>query len=306
MTVYVKYGNHAAISKFHQDFSAGRKGRLLLASCYHDYPTELYLPVLSESAVLKQEQPLSIAQTKRGVAIEGLEHRQDLTDYVDMLCAVSDITPCQLILLPFCEGKLELTLQQHIVSDLTKLFPSQDFILTTMSPVVVASSPRQNVRWLDWCKGDEIDELFEREVPFAAGATLERVLIELFALPERVPSAMTDVVSEYGRTQSPEALALIERELGWDQVIGRVDADNTRKRLLRDWSNRNAASFHVDQLFSSWVTATCPGAVSVVRHRNIYQFRDYDNPVRLLTNAECRAYEAFCALWNEAARLQGE
>ena len=65
-----------------------------------------------------------------------------------------------------------------------------------MSPVVVASTPRKNVRWLDWCKSGDIDELYEREVPFAAGATLARVLIELFGLPERVPYAMTDVVSE--------------------------------------------------------------------------------------------------------------
>lgn len=293
MTVYVKYGDHAALELFHEI----NANKLLVSKERPAGMVQPCKPSLHKSKVLQMHPEI--------------EHRRDIRAYRDRLCDISEylhysLTAQQPIIIPQVEGLLELRDQQYIVSDFEALFPTVDFILTTMSPVVVASSPRKNVRWLDWCKSDEMDELFEREVPFAAGATLQRVLIELFALPERVPSAMTDVVSEYGRTQSPEALALIEQELGWDEMVMRVDADNTRKRLLRDWSNRNAAAFHVDQLFSSWVAAACPGAVSVVRHRNMYQFRDYDNPIRLLTNAECRAYEAFCALWNEAARLQGE
>lgn len=293
MTVYVKYGNHAALEIFHD----ANAGNLLVSKERPAGMVQLCKPSLHKSKVLQM--------------YPEIEHRRDIRAYRDRLYDISEhlhysLTAQQPIIIPQVEGLLELRAQQYIISDFEALFPTVDFIFTTMSPVVVASTPRQNVRWLDWCKSGDIDELYEREVPFAAGATLARVLIELFALPERVPSAMTDVVSEYGRTQSPEALALIEQELGWDPVLWRVDADTTRKRLLRNWSVKDSAPFHVDQLFSSWVKATCPGATSVVKHRNMLQFRDYDNPMRLLTNAECRAYEAFCALWNEAARLQGE
>lgn len=97
---------------------------------------------------------------------------------------------------------LDPTWQATVVTGLLAAFPNAQFVLTTHSEQVIGSVEASCVRHLAWNNGEIVAE----PVPFAQGATGERILIDLMGAPERVPGPITTQLGEY--------LALVERGLG--------------------------------------------------------------------------------------------
>jgi predicted ATP-binding protein involved in virulence len=80
-----------------------------------------------------------------------------------------------------------------VVQGLRSAFPGAQFVLTTHSEQVIGSVPAASVRKL--VAGD--GEVLVENVPFAQGATGERILIELMGAAERVAGPNTDKLTTY-------------------------------------------------------------------------------------------------------------
>lgn len=113
--------------------------------------------------------------------------------------------------------------QGRVVQGLLDAFPNTQFILTTHSEQVVGSVKAESVRKLVWSDG----EVQVEGVPFAQGATGERILIDLMGASERVAGPVRDQLQDYlnlvhkGEGRSERALEL-RRQL--DQDLPQDDA----------------------------------------------------------------------------------
>ncbi len=114
------------------------------------------------------------------------------------------------ILIDEIDLHLDPTWQARVVRGLREAFPRAQFVLTTHSEQVIGSVPATSVRKL--VAGD--GEMLVENVPFAEGATSERILIELMGATERVEGPTTQKLDEYGALvdrgegESDEAKAL--------------------------------------------------------------------------------------------------
>lgn len=127
--------------------------------------------------------------------------------------------------------------QARVVRGLCMAFPNTQFVLTTHSEQVIGSVDAAQVRRLRWHDGEIVAE----EVPFAQGATAERILIELMDASERVPGAVTEKLERYlalvtnGDGRGPEAVGLREHlamVLRDDPALHRADLEMQRQALM--------------------------------------------------------------------------
>ncbi|MCA9709482.1 MAG: AAA family ATPase [Myxococcales bacterium] len=132
---------------------------------------------------------------------------------------------------------LDPTWQARVVQGLLAAFPRTQFVLTTHSEQVIGSVQAQHVRHLRWSE----DEIVVDEVPFAQGATGERILVDLMGASQRVPGPVTERLAEYrrlvgeGRGASPEAVELrrtLEHELPGDPALHGADLEMQRQQLM--------------------------------------------------------------------------
>lgn len=128
--------------------------------------------------------------------------------------------------------------QARVVHGLLAAFPKAQFVLTTHSEQVLGSVKAECVRKLSWGDGEIIVEA----VPFAQGATGERILIELMGAPERVPGPVTELLRRYldlvdaGAGHSEAARELrerLERALQHDPILHRADLEMQRRALMQ-------------------------------------------------------------------------
>ena len=127
--------------------------------------------------------------------------------------------------------------QSRVVSGLTSAFPNAQFVLTTHSEQVIGSVQADSVRKLVW--GDS--EILVKSVPFAQGATGERILVELMGAPERVAGPVTKQLEEYvglvgdGAGLGNKAKQLREKldsALQNEPLLHRADLEMQRQELM--------------------------------------------------------------------------
>ena len=127
--------------------------------------------------------------------------------------------------------------QGRVVQGLLAAFPKTQFVLTTHSEQVLGSIEARQVRHLRWGHG----EIFVDDVPFAQGATGERILVELMGAPRRVQGRVTDELERYlrlvgeGKGGDEEALELrreLDDVLPGDPMLQSADLEMQRRRLM--------------------------------------------------------------------------
>ncbi|QHI97735.1 AAA family ATPase [Xylophilus rhododendri] len=147
-----------------------------------------------------------------------------------------------LILIDEIDLHLDPTWQARVVKGLRDAFPRAQWVLTTHSEQVIGSVPAASVRKL--VAGD--GEVLVEPVPFAEGATSERILIELMGAKERAgdatdgPNTMrlktyTDLVRKgQGAAQAAQALREeLETVLPGDERLHQADLEMQKRELLR-------------------------------------------------------------------------
>jgi predicted ATP-binding protein involved in virulence len=146
------------------------------------------------------------------------------------------------ILIDEIDLHLDPTWQATVVKGLRDAFPRAQFILTTHSEQVLGSVPARSVRKL--VAGD--GEVQVENVPFAEGATSERILIELMGAKERagqvVDGENTKRLAEYtaivsrgdgGTDAAKELRAELDKALPGDERLQQADLEMQKLALLR-------------------------------------------------------------------------
>jgi len=142
------------------------------------------------------------------------------------------------ILIDEIDLHLDPTWQATVVKGLREAFPRAQLILTTHSEQVIGSVPASSVRKL--VAGD--GEVLVENVPFAQGASGERILIELMGANERVAGPNTDKLEDYmalvdrDEGESAQAKALradLDASLPGDERLHQADLEMQKRALLR-------------------------------------------------------------------------
>jgi predicted ATP-binding protein involved in virulence len=142
-----------------------------------------------------------------------------------------------IVLIDEIDLHLDPSWQARVVGGLVAAFPNTQFVLTTHSEQVLGSVAADCVRKLVGGDG----EILLENVPFAQGATGERILIELMGAPERVQGPVTDQLdayrslvtlgggeSEFGRKLRDE----LEAAIGHDPALHGADLEMQRRALM--------------------------------------------------------------------------
>lgn len=141
------------------------------------------------------------------------------------------------ILIDEMDLHLDPTWQASVVRGLQAAFPNAQFILTTHSEQVIGSVQASSVRKL--VSGD--GEVLVEGVPFAQGATGERILVDLMGARERVAGPVTEQLRKYldlvdqGRGGESEAAALraeLEGALPGDPQLHQAELEMQRRELI--------------------------------------------------------------------------
>lgn len=141
------------------------------------------------------------------------------------------------ILIDEIDLHLDPVWQATVVTGLTSAFPNTQFILTTHSEQVIGSVKAESVRKLVWGDG----EVQVEQVPFAQGATGERILVDLMGAYERVPGEITTKLKQYqnlvetgaSTTEAGEALrAELDQALPNDPSLHHADLEVQRQSLM--------------------------------------------------------------------------
>ncbi|RYE41427.1 MAG: DUF2813 domain-containing protein [Hyphomicrobiales bacterium] len=146
------------------------------------------------------------------------------------------------ILIDEIDLHLDPTWQARVVQGLRDAFPRAQWVLTTHSEQVIGSVPAESVRKL--VAGD--GEVLVEDVPFAEGATSERILIELMGAKERPGDAIkgknTERLKQYmnlvgeGDGTTPVARAMrreLETVLRGDERLHQADLEMQKRELLQ-------------------------------------------------------------------------
>lgn len=127
--------------------------------------------------------------------------------------------------------------QARVVRGLLGAFPNAQFLLTTHSEQVVGSLDASQVRRLSWASGEIVIE----RVPFAQGASSERILVNLMGAAERVPGPVTNKLNQYlalvssnqGSTQRARELrACLDEKMPHDPALHRADLYLRSRQLI--------------------------------------------------------------------------
>jgi predicted ATP-binding protein involved in virulence len=146
------------------------------------------------------------------------------------------------ILIDEIDLHLDPTWQATVVGGLKAAFPNAQFVITTHSEQVIGSVPASCVRKLITTNGEVVVE----NVPFAEGATNERILIELMGANERVPGEITKRLSRYldlvdqdsGEAEEAQSLRKqLDAALGDDERLRQADLEIEKRRILAKFSN---------------------------------------------------------------------
>lgn len=141
------------------------------------------------------------------------------------------------ILIDEIDLHLDPAWQARVVQGLLAAFPNTQFILTTHSEQVIGSVAAESVHKLVWGDG----EIFVEPVPFAQGATGERILVDLMGAPERVPGKITNKLGEYrtlvdsgsGLTEEANKLRTeLDLALPHDSTLQQADLEIQRQSLM--------------------------------------------------------------------------
>lgn len=142
-----------------------------------------------------------------------------------------------IILIDEIDLHLDPTWQATVVQGLRSAFPRAQLVLTTHSEQVIGAVSASSVRKL--VAGD--GEILVENVPFAQGATGERILIELMGAKERVPGPITDKLTTYmdlvnrdeGSSNDAKVLrAELEISLPGDERLHYADLEMQKRALL--------------------------------------------------------------------------
>jgi predicted ATP-binding protein involved in virulence len=142
-----------------------------------------------------------------------------------------------IVLIDEIDLHLDPTWQASVVQGLLAAFPNTQFVLTTHSEQVIGSVEASAVRKL--IAGD--GKVLVEAVPFAQGASGERILIELMGAKERVPGPVSDQLSQYvslvdmGKGETAEARTLREEldyAIAGDRRLHQADLEIQKLQLL--------------------------------------------------------------------------
>jgi predicted ATP-binding protein involved in virulence len=141
------------------------------------------------------------------------------------------------ILIDEIDLHLDPTWQATVVKGLRDAFPRAQLVLTTHSEQVIGSVPACSVRKLVASDGEVLVE----NVPFAQGASGERILIELMGAEERAAGPNTDKLNTYidlvnrDEGENPAAKELrkeLDESLPNDERLHQADLEMQKRALL--------------------------------------------------------------------------
>lgn len=142
-----------------------------------------------------------------------------------------------IVLIDEIDLHLHPTWQTTVLPSLLDAFPHLQFVVTTHSEQVISSVRKEQV----YALVDTDGEVQATPVPFAQGASGERVLSELMGVGERTPGPITEqletyldlVASEKGESARARRLReVLDQELPDDEALLRADAEMEHRRLL--------------------------------------------------------------------------
>ena len=142
-----------------------------------------------------------------------------------------------IILIDEIDLHLDPLWQSQVVHGLLNAFPNAQFVITTHSEQVLGSVDAASVRKLLWVDG----EISVESVPFAQGATGERILIDLMGAPERPDGPVTRKLRHYlhmvdnGEGYSEEARAMraeLESLLPNEPALRHARLEMQRRNLM--------------------------------------------------------------------------
>jgi len=142
-----------------------------------------------------------------------------------------------IVLIDEIDLHLDPTWQATVVRGLRAAFPRAQFVLTTHSEQVIASVPAASVRKVVVEEG----EVRVEGVPFAQGASGERILIELMGAKARVPGDVTRMLEKYLRLvenqeeEGEEAISLrsqLDEAIPRDELLFRADMSVRRRKIV--------------------------------------------------------------------------
>lgn len=138
---------------------------------------------------------------------------------------------------------LHPTWQATVLPGLLRAFPNTQFIVTTHSEQVISSVHRNQVYALDTREG----RIEISAVPFAQGATGDRILTELMGVEDRVPGEVTTRLRRYlrlvegGQGDSEEAVGLrsqLDEDLPGEPILVQADLERERQTLMARFRGR--------------------------------------------------------------------
>ncbi|MEO5730675.1 MAG: AAA family ATPase [Byssovorax sp.] len=138
---------------------------------------------------------------------------------------------------------LDPSWQGRVIRGLRSAFPNTQFVVTTHSEQVLGSVGAECVRKLIWDNGEIVIE----NVPFAQGATGERILVDLMGAPERVPGPITDKLKAYlklvergegNREDAEELRAELEGALQHDPMLHQAQLDMKRQEIMAKFGGK--------------------------------------------------------------------
>jgi predicted ATP-binding protein involved in virulence len=188
-------------------------------------------------------EPLDIASLSDGyrthfsLVVDIARRMTQLNPSPDLNDPVRGTNSPAVILIDEIDLHLDPPWQAHVVRGLLDAFPNAQFILTTHSEQVIGSVEAKSVRKLVWGDG----EIMVVDVPFAQGATGERILIDLMDAPERVVGPVTEKLNRYtslvdaGLGTSHDAVSLrteLDRALPGDSRLHQADLEMQRRELV--------------------------------------------------------------------------
>jgi predicted ATP-binding protein involved in virulence len=135
------------------------------------------------------------------------------------------------VLIDEVDMHLHPTWQSRIVNDLTSTFPRIQFILTTHSPLVISSLPRESVLRITSTQGESRYSEIETRT---AGASADYVMETVFLAKTRANTEFSSALRELSEALRDQELDHAEKAGNRLRKLLGADFDEDAKRLLRE------------------------------------------------------------------------
>ncbi len=115
--------------------------------------------------------------------------------------------------------------QRHIVSDLKTIFPKVQFIVTTHSPIILTTIPKENVIIIDDCHIVE-------KTPYTYGRDINSILYDLMEVKLRPNDVQTQIDKFYELLEKEDFKQAEQKLVELSQLMGENDSEIVRAKTM--------------------------------------------------------------------------